>query len=87
VVKLKKLMAFLMVMSLAVVVTYWDGNEVRRVSADKMYAGEQGIALSDISNPADRNPRIRPKIIFPYRQHIIRIDFIDDGKIVPWYRK
>jgi len=83
---LKKLMAFLVALSLTVVVTYWDGKEIRRTTADKMYSGYHGISLSDIDNPADRNPRIRPKTILPYR-HIIRIDIVDDGKIVPWYRK
>ena len=83
---MKKLMAFLVVLSLTVVVTYWDGKEIRRVTADKMYTGEEGISLSDISNPADRNPRIRPKTTFPYR-HIIRIDRVDDGRYVPWYRR
>jgi len=79
-------MAFLVVLSLTVVVTYWDGKEIRRVSADKMYPGQVGVSLSSIDNPADRNPRIRPKVILPYR-HVIRIDIVDDGKIVPWYRK
>jgi hypothetical protein len=84
--EVKKLMAFLVVMSLAVVVTYWDGNEIRRTTADNMYSGDEGISLYNIDNPADRNPRIRPKTTFPYR-HIIRIDRVDDGKIIPWYRR
>jgi len=83
---LKRLMAFLVVLSLTVVVTYWDGKEIRRISADKMYSGQVGVSLSNIDNPADRNPRIRPKAVLPYR-HIIRIDMVDDGKIVPWYRQ
>lgn len=83
---MKKLMACLVVISLAVIVTYWDGKEIRRVSADKMYSGEEGISLSYISNPADRNPRIDPKVVIPYR-HIVRIDKVDDGQYVPWYRR
>lgn len=83
---MKKLMAFFVVLSLAVVVTYWDGKEIRRVSADKMYTGEEGVSLSVISNTADRNPRIPPNTIIPYR-HIIRIDKVDDGRYVPWYRR
>ena len=84
--QVKRLIAFLVVLSLAVVVTYWDGKEVRRISADKMYSGEQGISLSNIDNPADRNLRIAPATVLPYR-HIIRIDIVDDGKIIPWYRR
>jgi len=82
----KKLMAFLAVLSLAVVVTYWDGKEIRRVTADKAYYGEQGLVLSNVDNPANRNPRIRPTVIFPYR-HVVRIDNVDGGKYIPWYRR
>lgn len=83
---MKRLMAFLVVLSLTVVVTYWDGKEIRKVSADTIYSGQQGVSLSDVDNPADRNPRIAPKTTFLYR-HVIRIDRVDDGKIVPWYRR
>lgn len=83
---MKRLMAFLVVLSLTVVVTYWDGKEIRKTTADVMYPGQQGVSLSDVDNPADRNPRIVPKTTFPYR-HVIRIDRVDDGKIVPWYRR
>lgn len=83
---MKKLVSFFVVLSLAVVVTYWDGKEIRRTSADKMYSGEQGISLSIINNTADRNPRIPPSTVIPYR-HIIRIDKVEDGKYMPWYRR
>lgn len=83
---MKRLVSFLIILSLAVVVTYWDGKEIRRVSADKAYYGEQGIALSYVENPADRNPRLPATVTFPYR-HIIRIDNVGNGKYVPWYRR
>lgn len=85
-VELRKLVAFLMMLSLAVVITYWDGSEVRRVTAEKAYYGEEGVSLSYVVNPADRNPRLPTSVMFPYWS-IIRVDNSSNGKYVPWYRK